>query len=167
MKRSGFKKKSFSEYKPMKRTPLKRVGALNKSKGLKKSTLKKVSKQPISKIRKKLWELCKQLIRKKYGNTCYTCGKSGLSGSNWHTGHFIPDAASGAYIRYDLRNLRPQCYNCNVNHGGAGAEYYRRMVEREGQEYVDKLFEDKNVTVKAYDHYVMLIDKYTNMLSNE
>ena len=166
MKRGTFKKKSFSEYKPMKRTQLKKVSTLKGGVSLKKSPLKKVSKQPISKIKKKLWELCKQLIREKYGNTCYTCGKSGLSGSNWHTGHFIPDAASGAYIRYDLRNLRPQCYNCNVNHGGAGAEYYRRMVEREGQKYVDKLFEDKNVTIKAYDHYLMLIDKYTDMLSN-
>lgn len=159
MKRSGFKKKSFSEYKPMKRTQLKKVSTL------KRSPIKKVSKQPISKIKKKLWELCKQLIREKYGNTCYTCGKSGLSGSNWHTGHFIPDASSGAYIRYDLRNLRPQCYHCNINMGGAGAMFYRKMVEVEGKKYVDKLFEDKNKIVKAYDHYLELIDTYTNMLS--
>lgn len=167
MKRGTFKKKSFSEYKPLKRTPLKRVGALSKSKGLKKSTLKKVSKQPISKIQKKLWELCRQLIKIQYGSTCYTCGKKRLIKHNRHTGHFIPKAACGAYLKYDLRNLRPQCYNCNINLGGNGAEFYKRLVQKEGQEYVDKLFEDKNITVKAYDHYLMLIDKYTEMLSNE
>ncbi len=147
MKSSGFKRKAS---KPMKRT-----------------VIKKVSKQPISKIQKKLWELCRQIIKKKYGNVCYTCGKTGLEGSNWHIGHFIPKAACGAYLKYDLRNLRPQCYHDNINLGGNGSAYYRNMVEREGQEYVDKLFEDKNVTVKAYDHYLILIDKYTEILSND
>jgi len=158
LKRTGFQNKP--------RKPLKRSGFSKGTASLKKSTLKKVSKQPISKIQKKLWELCRQIIKKKYGNTCYTCGKKNLEGSNYHIGHFIPKAACGAYLKYDLRNLRPQCYHDNINLGGAGAEYYRRMVEREGQGYVDKLFEDKNITVKAYDHYLELIDKYTNMLSN-
>jgi len=132
---------------------------------MKRTALKKVSKQPISKIQKKLWELCRQIIKKKYGNVCYTCGKTGLEGSNWHTGHFIPKASCGAYLKYDLRNLRPQCYHCNLNLGGHGTSFYRNMLEREGKKYVDKLFEDKNVTVKAYDHYLMLIDKYTELLS--
>lgn len=144
MKRSGFKRKTN---KPMKRT-----------------AIKKVSKQPIAKIQKKLWELCRVIIKKWYGNTCYTCGKTRLSKHNRHTGHFIPKASCGAYLKYDLRNLRPQCYHCNINLGGNGAEFYKRMVEREGQEYVDQLFRDKQKTVKAYDHYLMLISEYESII---
>lgn len=127
---------------------------------MKRTPLKKKGKQKISKIQRELWELCKQIIRKKYGNTCYTCGKGNLQGSDWHTGHFLPKAACGAYLKYDLRNLRPCCYNCNINLGGNAAEFYRRLVNREGQEYVDQLFKDKEMIVKAYDHYVMLITEY-------
>lgn len=133
---------------------------------MKRTKLNKTGKQPISKIQNKLWDICRQIIKKKYGNVCYTCGKTGLEGSNWHTGHFIPKASCGAHLKYDLRNLRPQCYHCNLNLGGNGTLFYRNMIEREGREYVDKLFEDKNITVKAYDHYLMLIDKYTEILSN-
>lgn len=134
---------------------------------MKRSPLRKVGKQPISKIQKKLWELCRALIKNKYGSTCFTCGKKRLLKSNRHTGHFIPKAACGAYLKYDLRNLRPQCYHCNINLGGNGAEFYKNLVEKEGQEYVDQLFLDKQKTVKAMDHYLMLIDKYTEMLNSK
>lgn len=100
------------------------------------------------KLKKKLWVLCKKIIRLKYGNTCYTCGAANLSGSNWHTAHFIPSSTCGLRLRYDLRNLRPGCYNCNINLGGNGAVYYRKMVEVEGQEYVDTLFHQKNLVEK-------------------
>lgn len=132
--------------------------------GMKKSPLKKQSKQPISKIQRQLWELCKNIIRNKYGNTCYTCGKTNLEGSNWHTGHLIPKAACGATLKYDLRVLRPQCYHCNINLGGNGGEFYRRMEIREGKNYLDTIYRDKEKTVKAYDHYVSLIIEYQKLL---
>lgn len=94
--------------------------------------------------KKKLWKLCKEIVRKKYGNVCYTCDRGNLVGSNWHTGHMIPKSVCGAYLKYDIRNLRPQCYHCNINLGGNGAEFLRRMIEREGQSYVDNLYRQKN-----------------------
>ena len=124
---------------------------------------KKVKKQTITQIQKKLWDECKRLIKQKYGNTCYTCGKMNLEGSNRHTGHFIPSSVCGAYLRYDLRNLRPQCYTCNIHHGGNGAIYYKNMVEREGQEYVDQLFRDKQRITKAIDHYIWQLEEYKKM----
>lgn len=140
----------------MKRTPLKR--------GTKK--LKKKSKQSISKIQRDLWELCKQIIRKKYGNVCYTCGASGLVGGNWHTGHLMAKASLGAYLKYDLRVLRPQCYKCNIHHGGAGAEFYRKMTVEIGPTAMDELIRDRQVSVKAYDHYIKLIGEYTEVLKS-
>lgn len=129
--------------------------------------LKRKSKTPEAKLKERLWELCKQIIRKRYGNTCYTCGNTGLEGSNRHTGHFIASSVCGAYLRYDLRNLRIQDYRCNVSLSGNGAIFYRRMVEEEGQDYVDEIFRDKNKIVKADKHfYQHLIDEYEQILSD-
>jgi hypothetical protein len=127
---------------------------------MKRTKLKKLSKTPISKLQRQLWEECKRIIRAKYGNVCYTCGKGNLEGSNWQTSHFIPKASLGAYLKYDLRVLRPACYHCNINLGGNGAEYYRRMVKELGQEAVDEIFKDRQKTVKAYDHYQELLEEY-------
>lgn len=133
---------------------------------MKRTAIKKVSKQPISKLQKRLWELCKQIIRAKYPHKCYTCGAQNLVGSNLQTGHMIAKASLGAYLKYDLRLLRPQCMRCNIHHGGAGAIFIENMRKIEGNKYVNQILADRNVTVKAYDHYLMLIDKYTEMLSN-
>jgi hypothetical protein len=131
---------------------------------MKRTKLKKKGKQKISIIQRKLWELCKQVIRMRHGNICYTCHTTGLSGSNWHTGHLFPKASVGAYLKYDLRILRPQCYNCNINHGGRGADFYARMLKEIGQEKMEELQRDRIVIVKAYDHYISLIPKYEEIL---
>jgi hypothetical protein len=97
-------------------------------------------KTPTEKAKEKLWELCKQVVRKRDGDKCISCEKFGLVGSNQHTGHFIPSSTCGAYLRYYLKNLFVQCYNCNINLGGNGAYFTRELVKRYGQEYVDILF---------------------------
>lgn len=119
-----------------------------------KSKARRPRKVTVTQLKKKLWEECKRIVRKTYISDdgvyrCFTCGKLIENMSSVHTSHFIPSAACGAYLRYDLRNLRICCYFCNVNLGGNGAVFYRRLVETEGQEYVDKLFTDKNISIKA------------------
>jgi hypothetical protein len=134
---------------------------------VKRTRLKRKSKTPEAKLKAELWELCKQIIRKKYGPTCYTCGQHPLAGSNWQTGHFIPSAVGGANLRYDLRNLRPQCYRCNVNLSGNGAIFAHNLAEREDQEYVDQLHRDRSIIVKAdkafYEERIRL---YTAILAD-
>jgi hypothetical protein len=84
-----------------------------------------------------------------------------LVGSSWQTGHFIPSSVGGAFLRYELRNLRPQCYRCNIDLSGNGAMFYKLLVEREGQAYVDQLFLDKQKTTKADKIWLQsIIDKY-------
>lgn len=80
-----------------------------------------------------------------------------------HTAHFIPKSICGAYLKYDLRNLRVCCYRCNVWLTGNGTAYYKNMVEREGQEYVDQIFKDKQITCKAYDKYQEQLESYAQM----
>lgn len=116
--------------------------------------LKKPIKHPKEKtLRKRLWELCKQIIRNRHGNICYTCDKFGLEGSNWQTGHMWPKGALGSSMKYDLRILRPQCYNCNMNLGGMGAVFFARMTKEMGKPYMSRLEKDrqtsKNVSIKA------------------
>lgn len=122
--------------------------------------IRKSSKQRVSVLGRKLWKLCREIIRKKYPNECYTCGTKNLEGRNLHTGHMLPKASVGANLKYDLRLLRPQCSNCNIWGGGRGAEFLRNMIIREGQDYVDQIFRDKNLIVKAYDHYERLLVEY-------
>lgn len=128
--------------------------------------MKRTKSTPERLLKKKLWELCKLITRELYGNTCFTCEKVGLSGSDWHTGHFIPSSVCGGYLRFDLRNLRPQCYNCNINAGGNGAIYYRNMVDDVGQAEVDQLFKDKQVIIKVdRAFYQERIEAYTKVLA--
>jgi hypothetical protein len=152
MKRSGFKPKTYEEkVEALKNSPRK---PLERSKiPLKGSKAKKKVKSLIKGLKVKLWELCKQIIRTKYGNKCYTCGKCGLEGSSWHTGHFIPSSVGGILLRFNLNNLRPQCYYCNINLGGNGSSFYKNLVEIEGQKYVDDLFVLKNQTAKANEEF--------------
>jgi len=114
-----------------------------------------MAKKPTLKsLKAKLRELCKTIVRRRYANkdgswTCYTCDRRIENPCDAHTAHFIPSGACGAFLRFDLRNLRICCYNCNVNLGGNGVEYYPRMVKEVGQAAVDQLKRDKNKTIKA------------------
>ena len=124
------------------------------------STIKKTSKQPISKIQRDIWLEVKRIIRARYKHNCYTCQAKGLEGSNLQTGHMISKATLGAYLKYDLRLLRPQCMRCNIHGGGMGALFIENMRKIEGDKYVDSILRDRNKSIKAYDHYVELLEKY-------
>jgi len=111
----------------------------------KKINLEKLSKKSKTYLKKWLWDnLVKPYIRKKYGNTCYTCGAKNLTGSNWHTGHCIPSSTCGILLRYDEINLRPQCYSCNINKGGNGAIFLYKLEKEFGSAYKENLFLLKN-----------------------
>jgi hypothetical protein len=127
---------------------------------VKRSRISRTSKQPISKIQRELWEHVKKEVRSTQPNVCYTCGRTGLDGANWHSGHMWPKASVGAYLKYDTRIIRSQCYHCNINLGGNGAVFYARMLSEIGPKAMRKLEQDRNVTVKAYDFYVGLLARY-------
>ncbi len=125
-------------------------------------------KLTIGKLQKVLWEHCKRIIRKIYARPdgtweCYTCGKHITSPMDAHTSHFIPKSICGAYLKYDLRNLRVTCFRCNVWLSGNQAFFYRKLVEIEGQEYVDQLFKDKEKSIKAYDRYAEQLVEYEKL----
>lgn len=133
---------------------------------MKKTVIKRKSKSDTRKIQDKLWQECRRIQIARYmaqnGTcSCFTCGKL-IEGSNRQLGHFIPNSVGGALLRYNLDNLRLQCYYCNINLGGNGSMFYKRLVETKGQKFVDDLFILKNQTVKASDHYIKLLAEYEN-----
>lgn len=130
---------------------------------MRKTKIRKKSKQKISTIQNKIWEHLKRIVRKKYPNVCYTCGQTGLGGSNQQTGHLWAKASLGAYLKYDLRVLRIQCYNCNINRGGMGADFYAKMLKEIGPLRMAKLEADRQVTVKAMDHYLKILEEYSKL----
>ena len=131
---------------------------------------KRVNKAKLlKKLKKQLWDLAKEYCRKKWGNTCYTCGKKSLKGSDWHTCHFIPSALCWFELDYSPANLRPGCYHCNINLGGNGSAFYDRLLRDEGQDYINGIFKMKNQTkiikpsISDYEEY---IEKYKSWIED-
>lgn len=128
---------------------------------MKRTKLKKKSKDSIRKIQDEIWQECRRIVVEQFGTDCYTCPAKNLVGANRQLGHVPwPKASLGAYLKYDLRVLRYQCMRCNIHGGGQGAEAYKRMLKEEGLEYMNKLEQDRQVTVKAYDFYPTLLTEY-------
>jgi hypothetical protein len=157
MKKSGFKNKPR---KPMKQTGFKSKTPLRGSKSPPK---KRKKSSPLQLAKKKLWEECKRITRGKYGNVCYTCGKEGLEGSNWHTGHFISSSICSVYMRYHLDNLRPQCYNCNINKSGNWLAFENHL-KKDGIDPDELKQKNEDTKGKQYDilYYENKLQEYKN-----
>lgn len=124
-----------------------------------------MKQKSIPQLKKKLWELTKQIIRKKHGNTCFCCGAKGLEGSNWHTGHFIPSSIGGASLRYNLDNLRPCCYRCNIHLSGNWPAFFENLTTELGKDRVDILMALKNRIIQADRFwYETKIEEYQEVL---
>ncbi len=137
MKRTGFKKPRYEDYEYV-NTP---------RKSLKRTSIKKKNPKPtnVTKLKKLLWELCRDITRARHGYYCYTCGNHS---EHPHTGHFISSSICSVELRYDLKNLRPQCYRCNIHLSGNWLAYELKLKQDEGDVYVDEL-KDRNQATKG------------------
>lgn len=110
---------------PLKRyTPLQSYG---NAKIISETPLKRKGKSESATLAEKLWQLCRQIIFKRYGNECYTCGATNLVGRNLQLGHFITDATCSTELSYHLDNLRPQCFRCNIHLSGNWSAFEARL----------------------------------------
>lgn len=133
---------------------------------------KRPKQQSLTKLKKILWELCKQLIRKKYGNNngtwvCYTSGRPIIDPRDAHTGHFIHSSLCSVEMRYDLNNLRIQSYDQNINKNGNTLQFEENLIRDHGQEYVNDL-KRRNRETKGNSYtrqwYVNKIAEYKALL---
>lgn len=127
---------------------------------------KKKSPQKI--IEDKLWAECRRIVFERDNIdgqiNCYTCSALNIEGVNKQLGHCYPKGACGATMKYDLRNLKYQCYNCNMNLGGMGAVFKANLERDLGKKKAKQIEKDywrsKAVSVKASDYYAKLLKEY-------
>jgi hypothetical protein len=94
-----------------------------------------------AKWKKKLWPLFAAWVKERDSYRCFTCQKQlEPHTSNCQAGHFIPKSTCGLDLYFNELNVHCQCFHCNINLGGYGAMYTKRMVEVYGQEVVDELW---------------------------
>lgn len=122
---------------------------------------------PLSIAQKRLWELCKQITRKRWGYNCFTCG---VYVEFPHTGHFITDATCSTELSYDLDNLRPQCYPCNIHKSGNWVAFKQRLENEYGRKWVDALIH-RNEKTKGLQYdilwYRQKVQEYEKILSDD
>jgi hypothetical protein len=116
--------------KPLKRTPWPKLKSKpdGKPRHAPVRGLKKRRTDTVGKLKIKLWSLCRQIIIKRHGNSCYTCPATNLVGSNLHIGHFISSSVCSAEMRYSLDNLRPQCFVDNIHRSGNWPAYEAHLI---------------------------------------
>jgi len=129
---------------------------------MKRTKLKKQSKVKISVLKKKLWKVFSEYIRKRDRFTCFICGRKG-EGGGMHAGHFIPKSIGGIELYFDEENVHACCYHCNINLGGNLYEYGMKL----GKETVDRLYQIKNTNISKWSEqdYLSKIEEYKKKLS--
>lgn len=133
MKRSGFQpptKERLAELNKKKRqkkleklkTPLQKPKTVPRGK----------KKAPSIRILKnELWREVKRITRERHGTTCYTCGATGLEGSNLQSGHGKTMGALPLRHKYDIRNIKVQCMRCNLHLGGCQDIFIMKLEQEE------------------------------------
>ena len=125
----------------------------------------------LSKLKAKLWNECKRIVRQRYQQPdgawrCYTCDSRIDQPRNAHTGHFIPSSVCSTEMRYDLDNLRVQCYACNIHRSGNWVEFEKRLKKEKGKNFPDTL-KSRNESTKGAmyreDWYEMYLKNYKEL----
>lgn len=124
---------------------------------MKKTPLKRKSKNETKKLVYKLVELSHSYIRRRdsidedvIGGHCFDCGTL-VFGQQFQAGHFIADSVGGALLRYHPHNMHGQSGGCNMKHSQERVkiEYTIKMQEKYGVDYVNHLRQMKNKSIKA------------------
>jgi len=126
----------------MKRTALKRGTKTLKRTAFKRKVTKIVKKKvlTITKLKKDLWQECRRITLLRYPDPkCFTCERAGIEGGNRQLGHYIPSSICSAELRYDLDNLRWQCYHCNINLSGNWIAYEKNLQREKGKNFPTQL----------------------------
>ena len=106
-----------------------------------------MSKISLPGLRRKLWKLTSEFVRRRDRGRCFTCGKV----ADWkemHAGHFHDKAICNPELYYHLKNIHCQCPGCNLYRSGNKAIYATKLVEKYGDGILTELWEIKQRPVK-------------------
>jgi DNA-directed RNA polymerase subunit N (RpoN/RPB10) len=101
-------------------------------------------KTPTKTLKAKLWTLTSKLVRLQ-SDRCYTCGKYIPDYRDRDAGHLWSKGGHSA-VRFDLDNIRVQCFSCNRYKSGNVAEYAVRLQKEIGAERFEKLYQSAHVS---------------------
>lgn len=97
--------------------------------------------------------------------TCYTCPKKAPIKS-MQNGHYV--SRSVRKLRWEPDNMRPQCYGCNVMHGGQPITFRENLIKELGEEYVLSLESLRHELFSPSDEWLQQqIEAYTALLKIE
>jgi len=136
---------------------------------MKKKLKRDLMENRVKKAKKMLTEISHLYIRKrdsikdetKKGYCC--CCKKLAEGMQFQCGHWIPDSVGGALLRYHPHNMHGQCGSCNCRYQQEQSkiDYSIFMTLKYGIDYIEKLRQLKNKTIKAdIIFYEMMIELY-------
>ena len=130
--------------------------------------LKKKKRQPsLTTLRDKLDGLVSRYVRLKAADHrgiahCVSCGKAD-HWQNMDAGHFVSRQATA--VRFDLRNIHPQCRRCNRFSSDHLIGYTIWMQEKYGDAVIAELWARKHEPVKYTrgDYETMIDDMATKL----
>lgn len=94
---------------------------------------------------------------------CYTCPKI-LPWKQIQNGHYV--TRSVRITRWQENNCRPQCYGCNVMHGGQPITFRENLVKEMGEDGVLHLEWQRHTLMKYSDEWLTRsIEAYTKMVN--
>jgi hypothetical protein len=147
---------------------MKRGGPLKRYTPLRKIRLASGKKKRPPNLKKILWKLVSEYVRRKSADhagmvACVTCGKS----AHWKQmdcGHYIPKSL-GLSIYFEERNLGVQCSACNRFRHGNLAQYALYLLKTYGASILDELDALRRTTRKiSTSEYLELIERYKSKL---
>jgi hypothetical protein len=122
-----------------------------------------------------IWEQCRRIKQVKQAQTCFICGSDLTKKKSRQLGHLIPKVVLPTQMKYDLRLLEPCCYHCNINCGGNGYIFGKKMEDTYGKEFVEQIYKDflyfksldKMSDKEKLAFYSELLEKYKLILPIE
>lgn len=95
---------------------------------------------------------------------CVTCGAM-LHWKELDAGHFV--ARNYEQVRYDKRNVHPQCRACNRFRSGMGAQYAKYILSSYGREVFDELTSARRDGKLTIGEIMEVIDECKKELKNQ
>jgi hypothetical protein len=141
---------------------------------LKRTTMSQVKSIPVKRMKsrtsltKALDAIVSQYVRTKAADksgwvACYTC-PSKLPIKKMQNGHYV--SRSVRSLRWEEDNCRPQCYGCNVMHGGRPIDFRENLVNELGESKVKELEAKRKELFKPSDEWFLTqIQKYELLFS--
>jgi len=110
-----------------------------------------MKKPTLSSLKKKLWKLFSEYVRRKdadEGGTerCFTCGRLYHWRGELQCGHAIGGRHNAVLFDPDI--CRPQCRSCNIFLRGNYQVFITRLIKENGLEWWEKKLEDSKKVVK-------------------